>query len=198
MYSWPLNVKLENVPRVAKSCRDFCEFRLSSTAALESVSWSWFQSRAGSLKASRIGMFHSFAHFSMFSRCWGLIHLGKAECFSNKFAHVRRPNEHRQAAELFIDANSFSMIELIIKMNLSRSLLKDDERIFAPNDSEICFFPDEHIESEKKCVSRMFTVGIYCSGKIIWRAFVPAYIWTDLFTSKITLKRQAGVLWCER
>lgn len=54
MYSLPLNGKLENVPSDAKSCWDFCEFRLSSTAALESVSWSWIESRAGLLKASHI------------------------------------------------------------------------------------------------------------------------------------------------
>lgn len=39
------------------------------------------------------------------------------------------------------------MIELIIKLNSSRSLLNDDEKIFALNDSEICF-SDEQVGTD--------------------------------------------------
>lgn len=80
------------------------------------------------------------------------------------------------------------MIELIIKANSSRSLLKDDGRIFALNDSEICF-SSEHIGM----ACEMRKSNVYSWHLLLREDYLESICFRlgrpDLFTSKITLKR---------
>lgn len=80
------------------------------------------------------------------------------------------------------------MIELIIKFILSQSLLKDDGRNFALNDSEICF-SDEKVET----VCEMRKSNVYSCHLLLREDYFGEHLrhfWTELtyFTSMITLK----------